>query len=300
MPCSQAPAVPVGAALRSHALAELESAMSALDRGGTHLHAGVHQARKAVRRTRSVLALGGAVLGPGSAVIDRELRRVNRGMSTLRDAHALVETLDRLASQPRGQAVLRALGRARRIAAARRAVLARDPHRAANLADTRAMLRMLRAALEGLSWDAMTSATLHDALAMSSRRARSAGERACSNDSHDDNWHRWRRRMRRVSQQHRACTAAGLATGDSMCDQSVFDKSMLGTSMPGTSMLDKSMAEQLGRLQDLTLLLDHCGPGSPFAKADRVALRQFAKDEQSRQRLRIAAVASLSGQPSSA
>ena len=37
-------------------------------------------------------------------------------------------------------------------------------------------------------------------------------------------------------------------------------------------------------LQDLTLLLDHCGPGSPFAKADRVALRQFAKDDQSRQR----------------
>ena len=295
MPSSQAPTVPVGAALRTYALGELDSAMIALDQGSTHLHAGVHQARKAIRRTRSALALGKAALGPGNAAIDRELRRLNHGMSTLRDAHALVETLDRLASQPRGQSVLRVLGRARRIAAARRNVLARKPQHAANLADTRAMAGMLRAALEGLPWDAMTPAILVDALALSSRRAASAGERACSKDSNDDDWHRWRRRMRRVSQQHRACTASGMATGDSM-----FDPSMLGTSMLGKSMLDKSVAEQLGRLQDLTLLLDHCGPGSPFAKADRVALRQFAEDDLSRQRLRIAAVANLSGQPSGA
>ena len=42
------------------------------------------------------LALGGAALGPGAALIDRELRKLNDGLSALRDAHALVETFDRL------------------------------------------------------------------------------------------------------------------------------------------------------------------------------------------------------------
>ncbi|WP_394541506.1 hypothetical protein [Lysobacter enzymogenes] len=49
-----------------------------------------------MRRARATLALGANGLGPGAALVDRELRALNRDLSPLRDAHALVETLDRL------------------------------------------------------------------------------------------------------------------------------------------------------------------------------------------------------------
>jgi len=84
-----------GTALRDYGLAELATAMDALANRGRHVHHGVHLARKAIRRTRAMLALGKPVLGPGARLIDHQLRDVNRRMSSLRDAHALVETLVR-------------------------------------------------------------------------------------------------------------------------------------------------------------------------------------------------------------
>ena len=64
-------------------------------------------------------------LGPGAALVDRELRKANRGLSALRDVQALVETLDRLIAPQLPLDILQLLRRARRIAAARRVVAAR-------------------------------------------------------------------------------------------------------------------------------------------------------------------------------
>ena len=85
-----------GPALQRYALDELGAAIDALEPFGGRLHAGVHRSRKAMRRSRAVLALGGDAMGPGGRLIDRALRKANRGLSDLRDAHALVETLERL------------------------------------------------------------------------------------------------------------------------------------------------------------------------------------------------------------
>ena len=262
------PAIALGPALRSYVTAELQAAMAGLGARGGRIHAGVHLARKAIRRTRAVLALGRLTLGPGAAPIDRELRRLNRGLSALRDAHALVETLDRLAAKPHELAMTRLLRRARRVAATRRASCARtqvggEPEHA------RRMLAMLQAALQGLPWPTLSSATLIDALDLTLRGVEEARVQACTTGRNRD-WHRWRRRMRRMSQQHTACAAAG------------FDIS--------EPLFDKSLAEQLGKAQDLDLLLEHCGQGSPFTKQDRAALRSFAEMALARQRKRIASV----------
>ncbi|MBT2748085.1 CHAD domain-containing protein, partial [Lysobacter sp. ISL-42] len=87
---------PPGLRLRGFASRELDQALDALGWRGNRIHSGVHLARKSLRRARATLALGGAALGPGAALIDRELRRLNLDLSGLRDAHALVETFDRL------------------------------------------------------------------------------------------------------------------------------------------------------------------------------------------------------------
>ncbi|MGH8172535.1 MAG: CHAD domain-containing protein, partial [Rhodanobacteraceae bacterium] len=114
-----------GTALRDYAAAELDRAMALLAWRGGRLHAGVHQARKSLRRARAVLALGMPALGPGAELLGREFGRLNRRLSKLRDAQALVEVLDSLirkCSEPATASILR---RVRRRAAQDRAEHAR-------------------------------------------------------------------------------------------------------------------------------------------------------------------------------
>ena len=259
-----------GAALRSYAAAELDSAIAGLGWRGGRVHAGVHQARKALRRVRATLALGGTALGPGAALVDRELRKANRGLSSLRDVQALVETLDRLIAPQPPLDLLPLLRRARRNAAASRAIQARaaladDPQ----LASRRDLLVVLRGAMLALPWPRMDLPQLQSALQYSIERIVAAQARA--QGSHDDeDWHRWRRRERRLSQQRRALKAGAIAHA---------------VDLPKA---DKRIATWLGAAQDLGLLREHCGRDSPFAKPDRVRLKRYADDELARRRAQIA------------
>jgi hypothetical protein len=255
-----------GPALLGYALEELGAAVDALDAFDGRLHAGVHRARKAMRRTRATLALGANALGPGARLIDRRLRKVNRGLSVLRDASALVETLDRLLERAGDDALKSRLASARACADERRRTMAKDPACLRDVADVRAILATLRAALHGLSWHALPPDTIDTALARSARRIDKARKRVDRTDD-DADWHAWRRRLRRLSQQHRALAAAGAPSDDSGFDQ--------------------SLTEQLGALQDLQLLLDHCDRDSPFGDRDRRALADYARDALQRQRRRL-------------
>ncbi|QWP77391.1 CHAD domain-containing protein [Lysobacter sp. K5869] len=261
---------PPGQRLRAYATREIDQALDALGWSGNRVHAGVHLGRKCLRRARATLALGGAGLGPGTELIDRALRDLNRDLSQLRDAHALVETLDRLlrgaALAPEARTLL---ARARRAAAAARAQAAHaaradDP----GLGRRRALLRVLRAGLRALPWAELQAREWRDGVAASLERVARAGERARASGD-DEDWHEWRRRARRLSQQQRALKSAGLGA-----DAPKFDKHQI---------------ERLGEAQDLTLLLAHCGKGSPFAKAERGAVKAFARGELERARERIEA-----------
>lgn len=261
---------PPGQRLRAYASGEIDQALDALGWGGNRLHAGVHLARKCLRRARATLALGADGLGPGTQLIDRALRDLNRDLSPLRDAHALVETLDRVL---RGAALApdsrTLLTRARRAAAAARAQAAHaaradDP----GLGRRRALLRVLRAALRALPWAELQPQHWRGAVASSLERMQRAGDRARASGD-DEHWHEWRRRARRLSQQQRALKSARLGA-----DAPKFDKHQI---------------ERLGEAQDLTLLLEHCGKGSPFAKTDRGALKAFARAQLAQARERIEA-----------
>ncbi|HJW47557.1 MAG TPA: CHAD domain-containing protein [Lysobacter sp.] len=279
MPATTDPAEPhlptsaPGPGLCTYATAELDSALAHLAWRGGRVHEGVHLARKALRRTRAALALGVAALGAQSQRIDKRLRRLNRGLSLLRDAQALVETLDRLIRSDYGDAAITLLQSARREAAARRIevaqrILGADPA----LGERRSALRALRAALAALPWEALTTAQIDTEREHAQRRLHDARLRALNSDV-DDDWHRWRRRARRVSQQRRALTAIGVDPDH----------------LKGDDGFDKRTTERLGAAQDLTLLIDHCGRDSPFSKPHRAALQAFAKPELARLRRKIAA-----------
>ncbi len=261
-----------GVALGDFARHELGAAIARLGWRGGRLHAGVHQARKALRRARAALALGADALGPGAALVDRELRRINVGLSGLRDAQALVETLDRQLAIGHDAATIQVLRRVRRVAAGARAAatrdaLADDP----GLSGRRSMLHVLRAALAALPWDSLRTAGLRDGIAHSAARMELAQARAIAT-GRDEHWHDWRRRARRVSQQRRALHVAGLDVDVAMHSGS----------------FDKPTTECLGVAQDLHLLLEHCGRRSPFIKPDRRALRRYAEPELARLRHEIA------------
>jgi CHAD domain-containing protein len=258
-----------GDVLFDYAAAELARAISCLGWRGARLHTGVHQARKSIRRTRATLALGMPPLGPGAALLDRELGRMNRELSKLRDAHAFVVALDGLiekASTPEALAVLR---RVRRVAAAQRAARARaelleDPQ----LGDKRALLTTLQAALPALPWNKVRQADVDAALTRSLLDLDAAGARALASTREED-WHRWRRRARRWSQQHRA-----------LGDQPDAHEAM--------QQHGKRLAVVLGEAQDFSLILAHCSKRSPFADADRRFLRELAQQGLEALRERIA------------
>ena len=283
------PAIPPpGPALREYAEGELADAMAALagprerDRhehdgpgrdAPDRIHEGIHRARKAIRRTRAALSLADAVLGPGARLIDGALRRLNKRSSGQRDAHALVQTLDRLRQRRQPQDTRAPWSDAHRIAVARRDALARDPTFGEVVDDTRAQIAVLRAGLSGLPWETLEARDVVAALEAAARKAAKAGARARRSDD-DEDWHAWRRRMRRRSQQFRAAGAVGIDAALSPHEKSVID--------------------QLGRLQDLALVIAHCRAGGGFDDTLRKALRGDARRALARQRKRIRSVGRLS------
>ena len=254
---SEGPSDPIGVVLFDYAAKELRRALACLAWRGSRFHEGVHQARKSLRRCRATLALGAPELGAHAVPIDRRLRRVNRSLSTLRDVHALVETFDRLIRRHRSPATHRLLQRARRAALRLRARVAREElHADADFSGRRDRLDAIAIDLERLPWQSVHTGHVRKAIQRSVSLAAGAATRALERGS-DDDWHRWRRRVRRLSQQHRALRDSAELRHEAESDI-------------------KALATALGEVQDYFLLKEHCGKDSPFSEFDRQALAALA------------------------
>jgi len=262
---SDAPAAdPLGLALAAFAREQLRMAQDFLSQSDESRHDGVHQARKSLRRVRATLALGRERLGPSARTLDADVGRLCRGLSRLRDGQALIEALRRLApTAPAGLAEampeLLLAARARRDALLA-ATLAADPE----LASRRRRLQALARRLELLPWGELGAADVAAAVARSERRTRKAERRAARHPARYQEWHAFRRRLRRLRQQD----------------------SLLAPLQPALRPLRENieaLATRLGEAQDDFLLLAHCQRRSPFPAPARALLRAEA-----RRRLRLA------------
>src|SRR4051812_6393354 len=81
---------------------QLNRALEVLSRPGDTLEEAVHEARRCIKRTRSVLRLVRFAIPETYARENRRLRDVGRSLSALRDSHALVETLQDLEKHENG------------------------------------------------------------------------------------------------------------------------------------------------------------------------------------------------------
>lgn len=254
----------IGRRLLASAAGQLQAARSHLSAEGEAVHAGIHEARKCIRRARASLALGVRVFGQPGARLDDELGRLCRGLSGLRDAQALVEELRRLAAS--APAPLRAIlplaeaaARQRRDDMLQRA-LARDP----GFRSRSGRLLAAEARLARLEWLAVGDADVAEAMMRSKRRANKARRRAKRHMDDDHLWHVYRRRLRRLRQQ------------DTLLAE------FLPELRPSTHGLDDHTA--LGESQDDALLLRRCGKGSPFPPGQRALLRKIARERLQRAR----------------
>lgn len=259
MPPAKPRADSLGKRLADFADAQLAQAAQCLSLPDQDRHEGIHEARKCLRRTRSALALGGNALGPHTARLDRDLQRLCRGLSRLRDAHAVVETLERLLAEaapaaiPHLQSAL-ALAHAQRDTQLAQA-LSSDPQFRRRCQ----RLQRARQQLAQLDWNGVEDDVVTRAFRRSERRVRKAGKRVDRHPERPLAWHAYRRRLRRLRQQQHLLNQVEPA----LCQP--LEKEI------------KQHAVALGQAQDYALLLRRCGRRSPFPQALRNVLRPIAR-----------------------
>jgi len=264
----------VGSGLWMDIERQLQRAIHQLGRPGDARHDGIHQARKALRRSRAVLALAAPAWSRPSRAADAdesplqqraadvlrradaELRLLCRGLSSLRDADALQDALlhlvrDAVIGPLEGERLgipVLAL-RQRRLDAA----LARDP----DFARRRQRIAKVAATLSTLPWADVAASSVVKAHAQARERLEKARRRSRrSNDPEDG--HRLRRRLRRLRQQEQVLARAAPE---------------LALRTEGL----ETLATQMGLAQDHALLLAHCRRAGVFAARDRATLRRLVE-----------------------
>lgn len=226
--------------VRRAALECLDDAIDRLGRAGGDdgdLEDDVHEARKRGKETRGLIRLVRPALGGTYAAINAEVRDGARELSSLRDAHALLGTVDDLASSVHGNGTeeLEVLAGRLRVAAsaATHRVDGDDPR----IAVARSRMETARAMIA--TW----SGTI-DAAAMAAGVAKTAGRgrkawQASRKDASDEQVHEWRKRVKYLWYQARLLEAA--------------DPDGIGTAV---AQLDE-LSDLLGDEHDLTVLVEH-------------------------------------------
>jgi CHAD domain-containing protein len=183
----------IGTALGTLAVKECRSLLQGLAAHKGH-HEGIHAARRASRRLRSVLAfVSDNELATG---LDKALRQLAHGFSDLRDAHVVTRTARRLASSYEAltPAVIDRLENRSQVLLD--AALEKDPDWQRRMRKA----KRITAAIETLDWQAVTLPMAKDALRHSVKRMKKARRKALEQRT-DTTFHRWRRRARQVRYQ---------------------------------------------------------------------------------------------------
>jgi hypothetical protein len=270
----------VGDSLKAYAPYELDVAGRMLGRRGNELHAGIHEARKAIRHVRAALRLGGKSLGSGAGATLDELGRLGESLSEIRDADVVVETLETLVADTASSKQRALLRRICKSFVAKRSerladLLADDPA----LVRRRARLRQLRDRVASLAWSGLSPLVVESALARTMRRAERLGERA--HDSRDGELrHRWRRRLRRL--RHQLKIAEGelgwlLSTRASWSwpDPTADDASVVLVAVRPKTL--RGITDRLGYEHDLRILRLALRRAGAVTAADRSAARKIVR-----------------------
>jgi CHAD domain-containing protein len=182
---------PVGDGVKRIAAEELRSAAGLLSRSTLKDRAtAIHEARKSIKKTRALLRLVKPVLGDCFERDNRRLQAIGRQLSAIRDAAAMLETVDLVAKQNGGT-----FGSVR-------AELDRRKRKKENASQLGPLLPRLAMLLRSVAKDARSwplQSAGFDALEAGLRRTLKQGRRAmkaAEKQPEPDNFHEWRKRTK--------------------------------------------------------------------------------------------------------
>ena len=193
---SPAKAPSVAAVLASSAASECRKAIRSLS-DTKDRHRGIHEARKAIRRLKSLLVLGEEPFAEAMPSIKANLACLAASLSSLRDAYVALHTARALAGPRPSPGWRHALEKLEHRCDGR---LAAALHDDPGFLKRRRAIRELAATVEGLPWRALRQRTIEEALERSERRLANARKRAKKNAT-PANVHNWRRKTRRLRMQ---------------------------------------------------------------------------------------------------
>lgn len=186
----------IAAALASSAASECRKAIRSLS-DAKDRHRGIHEARKAIRRLKSLLVLAEEPFADAMPSIKATLADMAESLSTLRDAYVALHTAHTLAGPRPSPAWRHALEQLEHRCEGR---LAAALHDDPGFLKRRRKLRELAATLAALPWRTLRQRTIDDALARSERRLAKAQKRA-KKTATPARLHDWRRKARRLRMQ---------------------------------------------------------------------------------------------------
>lgn len=192
-------------ALENYCSAQITLVAEALQRRN-HVHRGVHEARKGIRRLRSVIALGFPHFSETATRIDGALRRLGRSLSKVRDAQVAIDSGRRKvedAASPEQRALWQRI--TEDLAAARtrtmRQARARDP----TFQKRQSAIGRIGKNISLLPWNDIDPIVLRTRLRQSRKRAGRAADRYLDKPRLP-HLHQLRRRLRRYRMQITALT----------------------------------------------------------------------------------------------
>ena len=250
----------LGAALHALVRQDVQALLDALGDMRSP-HRGVHEARKAIRRLRSLLLLGRKRFDAEGKRLDDELGTLATGLSDLRDAHVVVDAAGTLVrGHHDGKAHARWIALQRQLSRRRKQVLDRTLADDPRFARRRDSVALHGAMIDLLPWQALDRDAVRRELARSLRRMRKAGKEATRRDADAGQRHRWRRRLRRLRMQWNALKTLQKHAGDPGVRADIDALlAWLHTQAPRFGHIEKS-TDALGAAQDLILLraaIDH-------------------------------------------
>jgi CHAD domain-containing protein len=192
------PERPIPEEVRRLATEQGEFACALLSARQADAHEAIHEARRALRRIRTLLVLLRPQLGVEYRRVRDPYRRCSHALTRLRDAHAVVEAFERIVQHEPG-----ALGPDLATTVRCRLVRRRDRLLRAEPPNFVALRRALRQAQRGMTvWPSIVRG---DPLLGGMRRCYALGRRAMATALRRDqpeDLHRWRRRVRELALQH--------------------------------------------------------------------------------------------------
>ena len=239
----------------------------------SHVNRGVHEARKGIRRLRSVIALGSPHFRAEATRTDRSLRRLCRSLSQVRDAQVAIDCVRRKAedaASPEQRALWQRL--TSRLVTARtrtmRQARASDP----TFGKRQAAIGRIGKSILSLPWIELDPALLRTRLRQSRKRAGTAADRYLD-DPRLLHLHRLRRRLRRYRMQIAALNSIVESPAAAHAGRKL--DAILGESLNTFERISHRV-DQLGELLDTHLLRIAIRrlPASPDRTAGLALLRR--------------------------